>query len=406
LTGLSQPLAVRAGSLFDGERALGPGTVLIQGGHITGIDTSGAPPPAGSLIHDLGVGVTVMPGLIDCHVHLCLDASPQAMTNVAAAGDDVLLRHMAGAVTAALHAGITTVRDLGDRRFLSLRLRDHLTQNGIPAPTIVAAGPPLTTHGGHLAVMGGEAEGADELKAAVDERARRGCEAVKVMASGGATTPGSRPHDAQYGPEDLRHIVDRAHARGLSTAAHVHAVASIVDALEAGFDSLEHVTFMTADGVAADQGLIERIADSGAVVSLTIGSVPDAGRPPAAVAQRLEQIRANAARLCAAGAKIVLGTDAGLSPGKPHDVLPYALEALVEVGMTPARALHAVTAVAAEACGLRGLKGRLAQGADADLIAIGGDPLTEISAVHNVVAVYRDGHLVAARRPIESQPAR
>jgi imidazolonepropionase-like amidohydrolase len=397
MAGSSRVLAIRAGSLFDGQRALGPGMVLIQGGLITGIDASGAPPPADWLIHDFGDGVTVMPGLIDCHVHLSLDASGQAMANVAAVDDDALLQRMVVAATTALQAGITTVRDLGDRRFLTLRLRDHLRRNGIPAPRIVAAGPPLTTHGGHLAVMGGEAEGPDELKASVEERARRGCEVVKVMASGGVTTPGSRPHDDQYGAEDLRTVVDQSHERGLRTAAHVHAVTSIVNALEAGFDSLEHVTFMTADGVASDHRLIERIAGSGSFVSLTIGAVPDVGRPPPAVGQRLEQIRSNAARLCNAGANIVLGTDAGLSPGKPHDVLPYALEALVDLGIPPKSALHAVTTAAADACGLRGLTGRLAQGACADLTAINGDPLGEISDVRNVVAVYRDGHLVVDR---------
>src|SRR5215472_13418570 len=159
MTGILQPLAIRTGAIFDGERAWGPGMVLIQGGLITGIDTSGAPAPADSLFHDFGDGVTVMPGLIDCHVHLSLDASPQAMANVATADDDALVQHMVVAATTALRAGITTVRDLGDRRFLSLRLRDHLARNGIPAPRIVAAGPPLTTHGGHLAVMGGEADG-------------------------------------------------------------------------------------------------------------------------------------------------------------------------------------------------------------------------------------------------------
>jgi imidazolonepropionase-like amidohydrolase len=398
MTRLSQTLAIRAGSLFDGERACGPGMVLIRDGLITDIDTSGAPPPADSLIHDFGDAVTVMPGLIDCHVHLSLDASPQSMANVAVGNDDALLRRMEIASTRALRAGITTVRDLGDRRFLSLRLRERLTQNSIPAPRILAAGPPLTTHGGHLAVMGGEAEGAGELKAAVDERVMRGCEVVKVMVSGGATTPGSDPCETQYGARDLRFIVDQAREHGISTAAHVHAVTSIVDALEAGFDSLEHVTFFTAEGVAADQHLIDRIVQSGSFVSLTIGSVPDSGKPPPAIAQRLEQIQANAARLCRAGAKIVLGTDAGLSPGKPHDVLPYAIQALVDVGMSPDRALNAVTAVAADACGLHGLKGRLAQSADADLIAISGDPLKDIAAVHNVMAVYRDGHLVVDRR--------
>ena len=404
MTGTPRTLAIRAGSLFDGERALGAGMVLLEGGVITGVDTSGAPPPADALVRDFGDGVTVMPGLIDCHVHLSLDASPQAMANVADSDDDALLARMVTAATTALHAGITTVRDLGDRRYLSLRLRDHLAQSAIPSPTIVAAGPPVTTHGGHLAVLGGEADGAEELRAAAADRARRGCEVVKVIASGGATTPGSRPHDAQYGPADLRLLVDQARERGLRTAAHVHAVTSIVDALEAGFDSLEHVTFFTAAGVVTDQRLIERIAESGTVVSLTVGSVPNLAKPPAAVATHMDGIRANAARLYRAGAKIVLGTDAGLNPGKPHDVLPYALEALVDLGMPPARALQAVTAVAANACGLHGRKGRLARGADADLIAIRGDPLTEISAVHEVVAVYRGGLLVVDRHPEPEMP--
>jgi len=398
MTGMSQMLAIRAGALFDGERAVGPGLVLVEGGVITGVDTTGAPPPADSVVHDFGDSVTVMPGFIDCHVHLSLDASPQAIANIDTCGDDSLLLRMAGAATAALHAGVTTVRDLGDRRFLSLRLREHLTRSGTPAPTIIASGPPLTTHGGHLAVMGGAAEGADELRSAVRARAMRGCEVVKVMASGGGTTPGSRAQDAQYNEKDLRFIVAQSHQHGLMTAAHVHAVASIVDALKAGFDSLEHVTFMTEDGVAADPRLIEKIAQSNAFVSLTIGAVPDSGTAPPAIARRMEEILANAARLCSAGSKIVLGSDAGLSPGKPHDVLPYAIEALVGIGMAPGRALHAVTAVAADACGLHGVKGRLVRGADADLIAISGDPLGDITAVHNVVAVYRDGGQVVDRR--------
>lgn len=109
MTGTPRTLAIRAGSLFDGERALGAGMVLLEGGVITGVDTSGAPPPADALVRDFGDGVTVMPGLIDCHVHLSLDASPQAMANVADSDDDALLARMVTAATTALHAGITTV---------------------------------------------------------------------------------------------------------------------------------------------------------------------------------------------------------------------------------------------------------------------------------------------------------
>jgi imidazolonepropionase-like amidohydrolase len=315
-----------------------------------------------------------------------------------------VLQRMKSAATTALRAGITTVRDLGDRGFLSLRLRELLTREAAPAPEIICAGPPLTTRGGHLAVLGGEAEGPEELTAAVHDRAARGCEVVKVIASGGTTTPGSRAYAPQYSREDLRFIADQAHDCGLRTAAHVHAATSVEDALEAGFDTLEHVTFFTADGVDANPRLIDRIVKAGTFVSLTVGTIPTASSPPPAIAQRLPQMLANAAHVCRAGARVVLGTDAGINPGKPHDVLPYAMEALVGLGMSPSRALHAVTGVAADACGLRGRKGRVAVGADADLIVIAGDPLRDIAAVHNVVAVYRDGRLVlgpdsASHRP-------
>jgi imidazolonepropionase-like amidohydrolase len=391
-------LAIRAGHLFDGERGHGAGMVLVENGLITAVDTSGAPAPEGVLVHDFGDHVCLMPGLIDCHVHLALDASPHAAVTIASEDDDVLLERMRSAATTALNAGITTLRDLGDRGFLALRLRELLGQSELPAPEIIAAGPPLTTRGGRFSVLGGEAEGGEELMAAVSERASRGCEVVKVMASGGSTTPGSRPYEAQYALEDLHLIVEQAHAYGLRTAAHVHAVTSIVDALDAGFDTLEHVTFFTAEGVDADQRLIERLAESGTFVSLTVGSVPGLASPPPAVAERLEQMLVNASRICSAGARVVLGTDAGINPGKPHDVLPYALEALVGLDVSCVQALHAVTAVAADACGLRGRKGRLAVGADADLIAVRGDPLTDISAIRNIVAVYRSGVLALDRR--------
>lgn len=389
-----RPLALRAGSIFDGERALGPGMLLVENGRITAVDTSGAAPPGYAVLTDLGDSVCLLPGLIDCHVHLALDATPAALKTVATIDDDSLLEHMAGAARRMLRAGITTVRDLGDRGFLSLCLRERLARDGALAPEVVAAGPPLTTRGGHLAVLGGEAEGAEELRAAVHERAARGCEVVKVIASGGNLTPGSIPFESQYGLDDLRLIVETAHSLGMATAAHAHAATSIAGALEAGFDTLEHVTFFTQDGVDADPAVIERIVARGTVVSLTVGSIPGLANPPPAIAQRMPQMLANAARMCQSGARIVLGTDAGIAPSKPHDVLPFALEALVELGMTCTAALQGVTTVAADACGVAGRKGRIASGADADLLAVRGDPLRDIRAVRDVAAVYRGGRLV------------
>lgn len=392
--GLSPLLAVRARSIFDGDRALGAGMVLIEDGRIIGVDTGGNPPPAHAAVRDLGEDVCLMPGLIDCHVHLALDATPTAMRTIATIDDDALLTQMTGAAERMLRAGITTVRDLGDRGFLSLQLREQVARHQILAPQIVAAGPPLTTVGGHLAVLGGETEGRDALIAAVRERAARGCDVVKVIASGGNLTPGSIPYESQYSANDLRIVVENAHALGLATAAHAHAATSIADALDAGFDTLEHVTFFTKDGVDADPAVIERIVARGTVVSLTVGSVPGLSNPPPAIVQRMPQMLANAARLCRSGARVVLGTDAGIAPSKPHDVLPYALEALVDLGMPNADALRAVTVVAAQACRVETRKGRITVGADADLLAVRGDPLRDIRTIHNVAAVYRAGRLV------------
>jgi imidazolonepropionase-like amidohydrolase len=144
--------------------------------------------------------------------------------------------------------------------------------------------------------------------------------------------------------------------------------------------------------VDADPALLDRIAASGVVVSVTAGSIPSGPAPPPAIVQRLAAILANHGRMFRAGATMVPGTDAGVSPGKPHDVLPYALRALVEqIGMTPLQALRAATSISASAIGLGKSKGRIAAGADADVLVVRGDPLADIGSVTNVEAVFRAG---------------
>ncbi|MGH3824312.1 MAG: amidohydrolase family protein [Pseudonocardiaceae bacterium] len=387
-------LAVRASRLFDGDRSFGPSMVLIGGGRIVDVDTTGAPPPAHAEMIDLGRDVCLLPGLIDAHVHLALDSSADVVARLAALDDGQLLAPMAQAAHRALRAGITTVRDLGDRSFLALRLREQLDAWGDPGPEIIASGPPITIRGGHCYFFGGAATGAHELRAAVRRRAEQGCEVVKVMVSGGHLTPGSSPYESQYDLADLRLIVAEAHRLGLRTAAHVHSPRSIADAVTAGFDTLEHVTFCTADGVSADPATMAAIVESGAVVSATVGEVPGLGGLPVSVAGSLEIMIESWARLHRSGARIVPGTDAGVGPSKPHDVLPYGLAALSGLGMTNLEALRAATSVAAAACGLTGRKGRLIPGADADLLAVTGDPLADIRAVHDVVAVIRAGRRV------------
>ena len=381
---------VRAGQVFDGQRSLGSASVLIEDGEIVDVDTSGAQPPEGATIVDFGPDACLLPGLIDAHVHLAFHATTDLVEPLARADDDALLLHMYSAAAQALRAGVTTVRDLGDRGYLSLALRER---GPVPAlPHIVAAGPPITTNGGHCHFLGGEAEGETALRTAVRERAERGCDVVKVMVSGGNITPGSQPYDSQYDLGALRAVVDEAHRVGLPTAAHVHGAKAVADAVEAGFDTLEHVTFMTASGVDADSSILDRIATRGVVVSVTAGAVPGASAPPPAIAERLDAILDNHGLMWRAGARMIPGSDAGVSPGKPHDVLPYTLGALVDrIGMTAEEALRAATSVAAGAIGLQGSKGRIATGADADLLVVRGNPLGDIGTLRNVEAVFRAG---------------
>jgi imidazolonepropionase-like amidohydrolase len=387
---VNQALFLRAGQVFDGQRTLGQATVVIQDGRISGLDTSGAQPPEGAGVVDFGSDACLLPGLIDAHVHLAFDASAEVVKSLAACDDGALLEHMAAASIRALHAGVTTVRDLGDRDYLSLKLRERFRSTTLPH--IVAAGPPITTNGGHCYFLGGEAEGEAALRAAVRERADRGCDVVKVMVSGGNLTPGSQPHESQYDLAALRIVVDEAHRAGLPAAAHAHGAQAVADAVEAGFDTLEHVTFFTASGVDADPALLDRIAASGVVVSVTAGTIPAGPAPPPAIAQRLAAILANHGQMFRVGATMIPGTDAGVSPGKPHDVLPYALRALVEqIGMTPLQALQAATTTAASAIGLRESKGQIATGADADVLVVRGDPVADIGSITNVQAVFRAG---------------
>jgi imidazolonepropionase-like amidohydrolase len=387
---VSQLLVLRAGQVFDGERVRGASGVVIQDGKITGLDTGGTQAPAGAEVADFGADTCLLPGLIDAHVHLAFDASADVVASLAACDDYALSDRMEAAAARMLRAGVTTVRDLGDRRYLSLKLRQ--LPGAAALPHILAAGPPVTTRGGHCWFLGGEAEGQAALRAAVRERAQRGCDVVKVMVSGGNLTAGSAPHQSQYDLAALRAVVEEAHRAGLPAAAHVHGAQAVADAVEAGFDTLEHVTFFTADGVSADPALLDRIAASGVVVSVTAGAIPGGPAPHPAIAPRMTAIAANHRRMFRAGATMVPGTDAGVTPGKPHDVLPYALQALVDrIGMTPVQALRSATSIAAKAIGLAGTKGRISPGADADLLVIRGNPLADIASATRVAAVYRAG---------------
>jgi imidazolonepropionase-like amidohydrolase len=206
-------------------------------------------------------------------------------------------------------------------------------------------------------------------------------------------TAGTRQEVAQFTPETLRAIVDEAHRLGRPVTAHAHGTGAIRNCLDAGVDGLEHVSFWSADGVDEPGDLIGRIADSGVVFGATAGIVPVPGvAPPPAIAMRMPHILANTRRLYEAGARTVMGTDAGIAPIKPHDVLRHAIAQMSELlAIAPVDALRMATSTAAAACNLGDRKGRLAAGFDADILVVDGDPLTDPAAVHRIQAVFARG---------------
>lgn len=385
--------AIRAASMFDGFDLSGPTTVHVTDGRIVGVDRTGAVPMGSGDVLDLGPQSCLLPGLVDTHVHLAFNAGPDPVAALIETDDAELLTHMRTAARSALRAGITTVRDLGDRSYLALALAEEFKQEPELGPEILAAGPPLTTPGGHCHFFGGEVEGAEALRAAVRERHARGCAAIKIMASGGNMTPGSvAPHNSQYTLADLRVVVEEAHRLGLPVAAHAHGVAAIKDAVEAGVDSLEHVSFLTANGCNPDPDVLAAVAKSDSFLSLTVGLDPRMPLPNHPTMTSQKNMMLGAWRdLLKLGAKVVVGSDAGIGPFKPHDVLPYGVSDLAQLGMSPLDALASVTSLAAAACGVDGRKGQITVGADADLLAVHGNPAEDPATLLNVQAVFRAG---------------
>jgi imidazolonepropionase-like amidohydrolase len=387
-------IAVRAERVFDGERLLPHGgLVLVDGGRIVAVEPASTPVPDGRRLIECPGG-TLLPGLVDAHVHLCCDSGDGALDRLADHDDATQAQVIETALRRELAAGVTAVRDLGDRNYATLAWR---RRPGLPA--VAVSGPPITSPRGHCWNMGGEVAGPTELAAAVAERAERGVDVVKVMASGGIHTSGTDVEARQFSDEDLRLLVTLAHDAGLPVTAHAHPVAAVEQALDAGVDGIEHCTCITADGVRTPDALLDRLAASGIPVCPTIGLLPDLELPPRirAIFERYglstEARAAHAATLHRAGVRIVSGGDSGINHGKPHGILPWSIIALIDAGVPATAALASATSLAATAIGFGTHKGRIRPDYDADLLLVHGNPLTDPHALRNPAAVLLNGHL-------------
>jgi imidazolonepropionase-like amidohydrolase len=386
-------LAIRAGYLFDGLRLHDRPQVLVAGDRIADIDCTGAQPPPGYQLIDLG-DATLLPGLIDPHMHLVFDASTDPAGHLQTVSDENLFDEVRAAARRALDAGVTCVRDLGDRSFLGVRLREETAARPELGPDVVPAGPPITVPAGHCWFLGGATRGTGAVRDAVRDHAARGAAVIKVMVTGGHMTSGPDPGAltaCQFSADELRAAADEAHRQQLPITAHAHGREGIAAALQAGFDGVEHASFLTPRGPQPDPQVIDALAASGTFVSTCIpGTVPGIPLPPI-ISSIMGGARALMRSLIEGGARVVIGPDAGIGPHKPHDVLPYAIADMAQL-MGNAGALSASTYHAAAACNLADRKGRLAPGFDADILAVDGNPLTDINAIHRRVALFHRGH--------------
>ena len=382
----------QAGALLTSARAqvvrdagvLVDGSVIAAAGPLAAL--AAAVPPTAEVV-DLG-GLTLLPGLVDSHVHLGFDGGPQPVARMRAEADTEQLLLMLDSARQLLGAGVTTARDLGARSFLDVAVRDGIARGIAPGPRLLVAGRPLTPTGGHCWFMGGECDTADELRRMVRLHHKMGTDLIKVMSTGGFMTAGSAPWHAQYTEAELAAVVAEARRLGKRVAAHGHGAEGIARAVAAGVDTIEHCSFAGPDGRPGsgyDPALAGRIAAAGIYVCPTVNV-----RAPC-VRERFGDVhRTVVTGLYERGVRLIAGTDAGID-NCPHDAYARGLEELAGLGLPAAEILEMATLRAATALGVDSVTGSLEPGKDADFIAVAGDPLRDLSALRRVALVVARG---------------
>jgi len=389
-------VAYRAVRVFDGtsEGVIEDGAVVVEDGHIASVGPARGLHPNTEAV-DLG-DVTLMPGLVDAHVHLVWDASAEPHEVVGRESRALTVLRCAKNAALHLHAGVTTVRDVGSTDGLAVEIGRAVELGILSGPRVIAAGRAIAMTGGHGWFLGREADGPDALRRAAREEIKAGASCIKLMASGGVYGHAEEPGSPQLTVEEMRSCVEEAHKAGRKAAAHAYSVQAINNAMEAGVDSVEHGSFL-------DRETIERMREQGTYLVPTMSVYaamaekgPSLGSPEYITRKTAEVLEAGgeAFRLALeAGVPVAAGTDCG-APGHPHGTLPEELRLMVEAGATPQQALRFGTSAAAELLGLGDEVGALEPGKRADLLAVAGDPTLDIKSLRKVRLVLRDGVVV------------
>ena len=393
----SRQTLFRNALLFDGSGAPPrPGVdVLIEGGRIAAVGRDATARRDADVI-DLG-GRTLMPGLIDCHVHLTFPGNPEDAGQAPTTPAPVFAWNASENARRTLEAGVTAVRDLGARDSVSILLRDAIDAGRLPGPRVRAAGHAICMTGGHGWWIGREADGVDDVRRAVREQLRAGADCIKLIATGGVMTPRVDPRSPQLTEDELRAGVEEAHKAFVRVGSHAQATAGIKNAVRAGVDSIEHGLFLDDEAVeemrARGTFLVPTLSAPHNISEFGIGA-----GVPAYMVEKSDRARAahrESFRLALrAGVRIAMGTDAG-TPFNRHGDNAYEIVLMVENGMAPRDALVAATRTAAELLDLLDHTGTVEPGKSADLLILDGDPLEDVRVLtqrERIAGVLKGGN--------------
>jgi imidazolonepropionase-like amidohydrolase len=400
----TRTMLVHAGHALDVKtgKMLADQTFVIEDGRIVSAGPSSeAKAPADAIRVELP-NATVLPGLIDAHTHLTMDPK----FGYEELGISVPRQTLTGAKNArlTLQAGFTTVRNVGADGYSDVALRDAINAGDVPGPRMMVSGPALGITGGHCdnnllpyeyhAVGDGVADGIAAVQHKVRENIKYGADLIKVCATGGVLSKGDDPQASQYTLEEMKAIVADAHRLGRKVAAHAHGAQGILWASQAGVDSIEHGSYID------DAGIAEMKKNGTYLVpTLYLGDwflenaernhIPDFLLGKAKTVMPVA--RKNIAHAFASGVKVAFGTDAAVYP---HGLNAHEFAVMVKLGLTPLQAIQAATVNAADLLGQPGRVGSLEPGALADIVAVDGDPLKDVTVLEHVKFVMKGGEVV------------